>query len=97
MEEKEFNEELKQIEIKDIRGGRTPSMRMNNFYSLATILIMSIVMMWYVNYVLPEQEKQKLQEQKAQQEREKQIEAYQKREAQIELSRQLHKDIKGGK
>lgn len=85
------SEDIKPIEIKDIRGGRTPSMRINNFYSLATILIMSVVIMWYVNYVLPEQEKQKAQELQEQQQKAKQLEAYQKREAEIELSRKLNK------
>ena len=85
------SEDIKPIEIKDIRGGRTPSMRINNFYSLATILIMSVVIMWYVNYVLPEQEKQKQQELREQQQKAKQLEAYQKREAEIELSRKLNK------
>lgn len=90
-----LSEEIKPIEVKDIRGGRTPSMRMNNFYSLATILIMSVVMMWYVNYVLPEQEKQKQQELQEQQQKAKFQEEHRLREAQIELSRRLHKDIKG--
>ncbi len=91
------SEEIKPIEIKDIRGGRSPSVRINNFYSLATILIMSVVILWYSNYVLPAFEKGKQEELQAQQEKQKQLEAYQKREAQIELSRQLHKDIKGEK
>ncbi|MDD2699176.1 MAG: hypothetical protein PHF17_10275 [Arcobacteraceae bacterium] len=92
--DKELEEEIKKIEIKDIRGGRTPSMRINNFYSLMTILIMSVVLLWYVNYVLPEQERIKQEELKQQQYEAKMVEAYQKREAQIELSRKLHKDKK---
>ena len=92
MEEKEFNEELKPIEIKDIRGGRTPSMRINNFYSLATILIMSVVMIWYVAYVYPQIEKQKQKEKIEQEQKAKELEKCHQREAQVELSKRLHKD-----
>ena len=58
-EDDKFEYQIKQIEIKNISVGRSPSVRMNNFYSLATILIMSVVILWYSNYVLPAFEKQK--------------------------------------
>ena len=59
-----------------------------------TILIMSVVILWYSNYVLPAFEKQKAKELQEQQLKAKQLEAYQKREAEIELSQRLHKDTK---
>jgi len=96
-EDEKFEHQIKQIEIKDIKVGRSPSVRMNNFYSLATILIMSVVILWYSNYVLPAFEKQKAKELQEQQLKAKQLEAYQKREAEIELSQRLHKDTKGEK
>jgi hypothetical protein len=96
-EDEKFEHQIKQIEIKDIKVGRSPSVRMNNFYSLATILIMSVVILWYSNYVLPAFEKQKAKELQEQQLKAKQLEAYKKREAEIELSQRLHKDTKGEK
>lgn len=96
-EDEKFEHQIKQIEIKDIKVGRSPSVRINNFYSLMTILIMSVVILWYSNYVLPEFEKQKAKELQEQQLKAKQLEAYQKREAEIELSQRLHKDTKGEK
>ncbi|MDX9744145.1 MAG: hypothetical protein RBT59_10030 [Arcobacteraceae bacterium] len=89
-EDEKFEHQIKQIEIKDIRVGRSPSVRMNNFYSLATILIMSVVILWYSNYVLPAFEKGKQDELRVQQQKAKQLEEHQKREAQIELSRKLN-------
>jgi len=59
MDESQQIQEIKQIKIKDLKVGRTPSVRINNFYSLMTIVIMSVVVIWYVNYILPEQEKAK--------------------------------------
>ncbi len=87
-------DEIKKIEIKDLRVGRTPMMRINNFYSLATILIMSVVLIWYVNYVLPEQEKIKIKEQQEVKLKAQELAEYEKRQAQIELSQKLHKDHK---
>ncbi len=96
-EDEKFEHQIKQIEIKNISVGRSPSVRMNNFYSLATILIMSVVIIWYSNYVLPAFEKQKAKELQEQQQKVKLEENKKLREAQIELSQRLHKDTKGEK
>ena len=91
MDESQQIQEIKQIKIKDLKVGRTPSVRINNFYSLMTIVIMSVVVIWYVNYILPEQEKAKkkaLQEEAYRAKIEKQ---HQLREAQIQLSQKLNK------
>ncbi len=96
-EDDKFEYQIKQIEIKNISVGRSPSVRMNNFYSLATILIMSVVILWYSNYVLPAFEKQKEKELQEQQQKAKIEENKKLREAQIELSQRLHKEAKGEK
>jgi len=90
-------EEIKQIEIKSIKVPRKPSVVINNFYSLITIAIISIVIIWYVNYILPNQ---KLAKQK-----QAQFEKYKKylkqqnqmRENQIKLSKKLHTKDKNEK
>ena len=87
-------DEIKKIEIKSIRVPRKDSLIINNFYSLITIVIMCVVILWYSNYILPQQ---KIQEQK--QEKLQKYKAYLKdqhstREAQVELSKKLNKSAK---
>lgn len=83
-------EEIEKIEVKDIRQKRSPGLVINNFYTLLTIVIMSVVILWYVNYILPEQEAQKLREQQKIEQLQLLEEAKQRREAQIELSKRLN-------
>ena len=82
--------EVEQIEVKSIRTQRKPNTIINNFFTLMTIAIMSIVIIWYVNFVLPEQ-KSALQKENNKQ---KQIELIkqknQQRQKQIELSKRLN-------
>ncbi len=80
-------EELEPIEIPSIKALKKPSIVVNNFYSLITIIIMCVVIIWYVNYVLPQQNK--LKAKRLEQER-----LYKQREAQIRLSHKLHKKLK---
>jgi len=90
MEEKELEKEIKRIEVNDIRVERSPSVRMNNFYALATILIMSVVILWYSNYVFPQQEKIKQQERQEKEYKAQLLKQQKEREAQIELSQKLN-------
>ena len=88
------NDEVEKIVVTRLKGQRKVSTIVNNFYSLITIVIMSIVIIWYVNYILPQQ---KINEQKAlkQQEHQEYIQILKdKRDAQIELSRKLNKEKK---
>ena len=50
-----MDEEIKQIEIRNIKVPRKPSLVVNNFFTLLTIIIMSVVIIWYVNYIVPVQ------------------------------------------
>jgi Mg2+/citrate symporter len=91
-------EELKKIEVKDIRKERSVGLVINNFYTLLTIVIMSVVILWYVNYILPEQEEAKQREIHKQEQLQKLQEQKAKREAQIKLSKKLNsKDYNGSK
>jgi len=84
------DEDIKQIEINKIKVPRKPSVVVNNFYSLITIVIISVVIIWYVNYILPQQ--------KIAHQKQLQFEKYKKylkqqnqiRENQIKLSKKLH-------
>ena len=82
--------ELEPIQIKSIKTLRKPNTVINNFFTLITIAIMSIVIIWYVNFVLPgqkiskEKENQRILNLKILQE--KQL----KRQKQIELSKKLN-------
>jgi len=69
------------ITVTNLKGQRKASIIVNNFYSLLTIIIMSVVIIWYVNYILPEQKKIN--------------QKYNKidyRQQQIKLSHKLHKE-----
>ena len=86
MEEKE----VEQIQIRSIRSQRKPNTVINNFFTLMTIAIMSIVIIWYVNFVLPGQKNAQIKENKRIEKfkilKQKQI----KRQKQIELSKRLN-------
>lgn len=87
-------DELKKIEVKSLKGQRKASVIINNFYSLITIVIMSIVIIWYVNYILPQQKINKQKQLKKEQYQEYLQEQRAKREAQIKLSVRLNKKSK---
>ncbi|MCK5293101.1 MAG: hypothetical protein KAJ49_00490 [Arcobacteraceae bacterium] len=88
------NEEIEKIVVKSLKGQRKTSTIINNFYSLITIVIMSIVIIWYVNYILPFQKENKQKHLKKEQYKEYIQIQKEKREAQIELSKKLHKEKK---
>lgn len=82
--------EVEQIQVRSIRSERKPNTVINNFFTLITIAIMSIVIIWYVNFVFPQQKNAKIKEQKRIEKleilKQKQI----KRQKQIELSKRLN-------
>ncbi len=86
----EQNELLEKIEQRKFKYQKKQSSIINNFFTIITIAIISIVIIWYVNFILPGQKQEKyLQEikyKKLEQLRQEQI----KREKQIELSKRLH-------
>lgn len=83
-------EEIEKIQIREIRKIRSPGLVINNLYTLLTIIIMSVVILWYVNYVLPEQKAQSLREEHKKAYLNKLQEQKEQREAQIELSKRLN-------
>jgi len=87
-----MDEDIKQIEIRSIKAPRKPSIVINNFYSLITIVIISLVIIWYVNYILPNQKLLKQKQLKLQQYHEYLQKEKIKKEKQIELSRKLHEN-----
>ena len=88
------SEDMEKIVVRSLKGQRKSSIIINNFYSLITIVIISIVIIWYVNYILPQQELNKKKYLKHQQYKEYLQIQKKKREAQIELSKKLHKKQK---
>jgi len=81
---------LDKIDIQSIKAPRKQSIVVNNFFTIITISIMSIVIIWYVNFILPQQNENKnkynLKMQKINELKEKQ----KIRQKQIELSRRLN-------
>jgi hypothetical protein len=51
----EENELLEKIENRKFKYQKKQSLVVNNFFTIITIAIMSIVIIWYVNYILPNQ------------------------------------------
>jgi hypothetical protein len=82
--------DIEQIEIKSIKVPRKQSIIINNFFSLITIVIISIVVIWYVNYIFPEQQKAKKRALVIEKQYQYLIEKRKERKAQIELSKKLH-------
>ena len=83
-------QEIEKIKIVDIRHKQSPGLIINRFYTLLTIAIVSVAIIWYVNYVLPQQKLQKLKEQQKLEYIKKLQEKKRAREAQIELSKKLN-------
>ena len=86
----EENELLEKIEQRKYKYQRKQSSIVNNFFTIITIAIVSIVIIWYVNLILPGQKQNKLiQKQKY----EKYLilkQENEKRQKQIELSKRLN-------
>ena len=85
---------IKKIEVKSIKVPRKDSLIINNFYSLITIIIMCVVILWYTNYILPQQKIQAQKQEKLKKYKEFLKNKHEKREAQIKLSKKLNKKVK---
>jgi len=89
MDNKE-NELLEKIEQRKFKYQRKQSSIINNFFTIITIAIISIVIIWYVNYILPGQKQNEKDYILKQKYEEKYLKELKKRQEQIELSRKLH-------
>ena len=87
-------ENIKKIEVNSIRVPRKDSLVINNFYSLITIAIMCVVILWYTNYILPQQKIQAQKQEELQKYKAYLKGQYEKRADQIKLSQKLNKKIK---
>jgi len=87
----EENELLDKIEQRKFKYQRKQSSIVNNFFTIITIAIMSIVIIWYVNFILPGQNQNKQKEIIKEKNIKKIQEEINKREEQIELSKKLNK------
>ncbi len=56
MKQEDFEEYVKYLQNKKFVTSRRPSAIIGNFYMLVTIVIMSICIIIYVNYVVPSQD-----------------------------------------
>lgn len=82
-------EKIEKIEVRDLRQKR-PSTIMNNFFSIITIAIVTLALLWWAYYVRPAQIENEKKEKLYQEYLAKQKKEYEKRQAQIELSKKLH-------
>jgi hypothetical protein len=86
----EENELLEKIEQRQFKYQRKQSSIINNFFTIITIAIISIVIIWYVNFILPGQK----QDMKILKQKEEYIEFLKqkelKRQQQIKLSKKLN-------
>lgn len=57
MKQDDFEEYINNLQTKEFETSRRPSLIVNNFYSLITIVIISIAIIIYTNYVVPAQKK----------------------------------------
>ncbi|MCK5110434.1 MAG: hypothetical protein KAQ94_02855 [Arcobacteraceae bacterium] len=60
MKQEDFEEYIQTLHNKQFETSRKPSAIVNNFYSLITIVIISIAIIIYVNYVVPAQQANKI-------------------------------------
>jgi len=81
---------LDKIEKRVFKYQRKQSSIINNFFTIITIAIMSIVIIWYVNFILPGQENDRKQEQIKQEKYELLKKEQEKRLEQIKLSKRLN-------
>jgi hypothetical protein len=59
MKQDDFEDYIKTLQNKEYTTSRRPSLIVNNFYSLITIIIISISILIYTNYVVPAQKSHK--------------------------------------
>ena len=64
MKQDDFVEYVQHLQNKEFVTSRKPSLIINNFYSLITIVIISVAIVIYTNYILPVQEAEKVKIQK---------------------------------
>jgi hypothetical protein len=57
MQQEDFEEYISSLKNTKFQTTRKPSVIINNFYTLITIVIISIAIVVYVNYVIPNQKK----------------------------------------
>ena len=81
---------LDKIEKRVFKYQRKQSSIINNFFTIITIAIMSIVIIWYVNFILPGQEHDKKQAQIRLEKFEILKQQQSKRLEQIKLSKRLN-------
>ena len=86
----EQNELLEKIEQRKFKYQRKQSSIINNFFTIITIAIVSIVIIWYVNFILPGQKQEKYRQSLEQKKIEKLKKIQEQRLKQIELSKRLH-------
>lgn len=86
----EDNELLEKIQSRQYKYQRKQSSIINNFFTIITIAIVSIVIIWYVNYILPGQKQDELKKQINLQHIEILKQKEQKRNEQILLSKKLN-------
>jgi len=82
-------DDIEKIKINDLRK-KSSSMIMNNFFSIITIAIVTLSLLWWAYYVRPAQIENEKKEKLYQEYLSKQKQEYEKRESQIELSKKLH-------
>jgi len=61
MKHEDFVEYIKELENKEFVTSRQPSTIINNFYTLITIVIISVAIIVYTNYIVPSIEMNKVQ------------------------------------
>lgn len=86
MDYDERTEHIKELQAKSYKGKRSPAAIILNFYTLLTIVIVSIAILLYSNYIIPSYEAKKQRELKEKQHRE----YLELRRKQIELSHKLN-------
>ncbi|MEA3353601.1 MAG: hypothetical protein U9Q33_07285 [Campylobacterota bacterium] len=87
-------EEIKKLQSQGYKYEKKPSLVINNFFMLITIVMVSTVILIYVNFIKPSQDKEKHEALKAKQHKE----YLELRKKQIALSHKLNKiEINGTK
>jgi hypothetical protein len=82
--------EIKKIQIPNIRKQKSPGLVINNFFTLMTIALVSIALLWWAYYIRPGQIAQEKKEQDYKTYQEQKKLEYEQREAQIKLSQKLN-------
>jgi len=83
-------EHIQELQEKVFKHDRRQSMVLNNFYSIITIIVVCLSMIFYTVYIVPAQEAKKAREAKILKQEQYQLQ----REKQIALSHKLNKQEK---